>query len=427
MIDRAEIKVRAGKGGNGAISFRHEKFVPFGGPDGGDGGKGGDVIMVATRGISTLRRYSLKHFYAAENGGDGGGRKMHGKNGKHSVLEVPEGTMVLEKQKGAAYIQVADLTEHRMSEVVARGGSGGLGNTHFTSSTNQAPNISQRGEEGEEKDIVLELRLIADAGIVGYPNCGKSTLVASSSAARPKIGEYPFTTLEPVLGVVEVGEERFILAEIPGLIEGAHLGKGLGHEFLRHVARTRVLINMVDGASEKPEEDMARVNAELAMYDKALSSKLQLVVVNKIDLPSVRNKEAELRRSFGKVGIKPYFISASTGEGVGDLMADTKDLIEKEWSGQSEARMEEEGEKLFQPGERINRPRVCKEGDIFYINSSGLERIVEGGGSGTEAYWYVRRRLERQGINRVLKRKGIRPGDKIRCGSVEWEWREGGR
>ena len=381
--------------------------------------------MVAHHGVSTLRRYSIRHFYTAEKGGNGRGKKMHGKNGKDAVLEVPEGTLVMEKKEDGGYMRVADLTEHGMRKVVARGGDGGLGNTHFTSSTNQAPSIAQLGEEGEKKDVVLELRIIADAGIVGYPNCGKSTLVAASSAAKPKIGEYPFTTLEPVLGVVEMEEKRFILAEIPGLIEGAHLGKGLGHDFLRHVARTRVLINMVDGSSEYPEEDLARVNTELALYDESLARRPQLVVVNKIDLPSVRKREGELRRSFGEVGIRPYFVSASSGEGVRELMADAMQLIETEGSKGYEGDIEGEEEKVFHPGPPAGRPRVYQEEGTYYVESSGLERIVQRGGDGSEALWYVRRQLERQGINRVLKRRGIRPGDRVRCGSFEWEWTGG--
>ncbi|GAG33464.1 unnamed protein product, partial [marine sediment metagenome] len=248
MFDRAEIIVKAGDGGAGVVSFRREKFVPFGGPDGGDGGDGGDVIIMADSSITDLRAFRRKRVYRARHGQDGKGKKKHGKKGENLILTVPVGTVVLNKTQIGGDPFIADLEEAGQQLVVAGGGKGGLGNTHFASSTNQAPRIAQKGEAREEDSIILELRLIADIGIIGYPNVGKSTLLAVASAARPKIASYPFTTLEPVLGVAEVGQQSFVLAEIPGIIDGAHFGRGLGHEFLRHIMRTKLLIHLLDGS-----------------------------------------------------------------------------------------------------------------------------------------------------------------------------------
>ncbi len=241
MFDKAEIRVKAGDGGNGAIGFRREKYIPYGGPDGGNGGRGGNVSIRADDNVDSLRRYRQRRLHRAENGGAGAGAKKHGKDGVDLVISVPPGTIVTSEEDGIDVL-IADLNKVGEEAAVARGGRGGLGNTHYVSSTNQSPRIAQRGEAGEEKAIRLEMRLIADAGIIGYPNAGKSTLLAAASAARPKIASYPFTTLEPVLGVVDVGKQSFALAEIPGLIEGAHLGRGLGHVFLRHGIRTKMLI-----------------------------------------------------------------------------------------------------------------------------------------------------------------------------------------
>ena len=327
MFDRVEIKVKAGSGGNGIVSFRREKFVPFGGPDGGDGGDGGDVIIRADAGVNTLRIFRQKRFYMADNGREGEGKRKHGKKGKDLVVPVPVGTVVAHKTHIGGDVVIADLAEPGQQVVVAKGGKGGLGNAHFASATNQAPRIAQKGEAGEATSLILELRIIADVGIIGYPNTGKSTLLAAASAARPKIASYPFTTREPVLGAVERGSQLFVLAEIPGLIDGAHLGRGLGHDFLRHIERTRMLIHLIDGSSASPVDNMIKVNTELSLYDSALAQKPQLVVVNKIDLPEVRSRLAEIRAAFSQAGIKALFISAATGEGVAELMTDTEKML----------------------------------------------------------------------------------------------------
>jgi len=290
MFDRTEIRIKAGDGGNGIVSFRREKFVPFGGPDGGDGGDGGNVIIKADATVTSLRLFKQRRFYRAADGKDGKSKRQHGKKGENLILAVPEGTVILCKTQIGGDALIDDLEQLGQQIVVAKGGKGGLGNIHFASSTIQAPQIAQKGEVGEEKDIILELRLIADVGIIGYPNVGKSTLLAAASAAKPKIASYPFTTCEPVLGVVEVGRDNFVLAEIPGLIDGAHLGRGLGHDFLRHILRTKILIHLIDGSSASPVEDMIQVNTELSLFDSSLKQKPQLLAVNKIDLPQVRTR-----------------------------------------------------------------------------------------------------------------------------------------
>ena len=421
MYDRVAIRVRAGKGGDGVVSFRQEKFVPFGGPDGGDGGDGGDVIIKADGSVSSLWAFERRRFYKAANGESGKGKKKHGKKGKNLILTVPVGTVILSKTQVGGKALMADLEEAGQQVVIARGGKGGWGNARFVSATNQAPQIAQIGETGEENSVILELRLIADVGVMGYPNVGKSTLLAACSAAKPKIASYPFTTREPILGAVEVDQRSFVLAEIPGLIDGAHLGRGLGHDFLRHVGRTKILIHLVDGSSASPVEDMIQVNNELSLYDSALAKKPQLVVVNKIDLPQVRAKLAEIRDAFNVVGTSPLFISAATGEGVSELMAEAMEMV-------SQVTVERGGgekmvTKVFHPQPRVAGPSVHKEGDTFVVVVPELERLVaKSDVSSPEVQRQIRRQFTRLGVSKALDKAGVKPGDKVRCGSLEWEW-----
>lgn len=421
MFDKVEITVTAGMGGDGLVGFRREKFVPLGGPNGGDGGDGGDVIIRANNNITSLIDYQYRSVYKAGNGGNGGSQQKHGKNGKDLLLGVPVGVMVYSNTQLGDDAEIYDLTESGQQVVIAVGGRGGLGNTHFTSSTNQAPQIAQKGEIGEEKELILELKLIADVGIIGYPNAGKSSLLASASAAKPKIASYPFTTLEPILGLVEVGHKSFVLAEIPGLIAGAHLGRGLGHDFLRHVLRTQVLIHLVDGNSTSPAEDMVRVNTELELFDPALARKQQLVAINKIDLPDARAHMAELEEAFGEIGIKPLFVSAITGEGVPALIKETLEVLERvtaQRAVESEAPV-----KVFRPKPRGGNIKVLKEGDIFIVQAPSLERIVAGTNiRDPEARRQLNRYLSRPTIKNMLEKIGIKPGDKVRCGIMEWRW-----
>ena len=421
MFDKAEIIVKAGDGGNGAVSFRREKFVPFGGPDGGDGGDGGNVIIMADSSIADLRVFRRKRFYRARDGQHGKGKKQHGKKGDNLILAVPVGTLVLNKIQIGGDPLIADLEEAGQQVVVAGGGKGGLGNTHFASSTNQAPRIAEKGEAGEENSIILELRLIADVGIIGYPNVGKSTLLAAASAAKPKIASYPFTTLEPILGVAEVEQQSFVLAEIPGIVDGAHFGRGLGHEFLRHVMRTKLLIHLLDGSSMSPARNLTQVNAELGLFDSALAQKPQLVAVNKIDLPQVQARLAEIKAAFTSIGISPLFISAATGAGVPELMAETWKMLQ---SVAAEAGVGEGiPRKVFHPQPRRVVPKVHKEGDAFVVVAPALERIVERVDlTSPGMLQQLNKQLARLGVSKALEKAGAKPGDTVRCGKLEWKW-----
>jgi len=418
MFDEVEIIVRAGKGGDGAISFRREKHVPFGGPDGGDGGYGGDVVVVADAGVDDLRAFKRKRIFKAGDGMSGMGRKKYGKKGKESVISVPVGTLVKDIQRLEDGEIIADLEEEGQRVIVAKGGKGGLGNMHFASSTNQAPRIAEAGDEGQEKAISLEMRLIADVGIIGYPNVGKSTLLGMVSAANPKIANYPFTTLEPILGLVEVGNKSFIMAEIPGLVDDAHTGKGLGHEFLRHIARTKILIHLIDGCAVSLVDNMVRVNKELGLFAPALALKPQLVAINKIDLPEVQVRSTRIKGAFKSVGIDIMFVSAATGEGVTELIAEAAKML-----SETRETVKRTPLKVFRPEPRAEKVRISKEGDIFLVTAPELERIIartDMTAPGMKGQF--NRQLTRSGVRKALEKAGVGPGDKIRCGELEWEW-----
>jgi len=418
MYDKVTINVESGYGGNGAVSFRREKFVPFGGPDGGDGGNGGSVVVRADNSVDSLIGYRRKRIFKAKDGANAGGRKRHGKNGENLVLPVPAGTLV-NYSSGNDTAEV-DLVKAGDEAIVTRGGIGGLGNTHFATSVNQAPYIAQKGEAGQGSTVSMEMRLIADVGIIGYPNAGKSTLLTFASAAKPKIADYPFTTIEPVLGVVEIGIDRFIMAEVPGLIEGAHLGKGLGHEFLQHIHRTRILIHLISGTSESPVEDMVRVNQELNLYDATLSQKTQIVVINKIDIPEVHDKIKAIKNDFKDAGIKAHYISATTGEGVTELLTEAMNILKSETV---EITKQETGRKVFHPEPKDAAIKVEKKGGVYILHAPELERLVAGpGASPLELQGQMRRQLTRWGLVKELEKAGIKPGSKVRCGEIEWEW-----
>src|SRR3989442_10083569 len=304
MIDNVTITVRAGDGGAGSVGFRREKFVPRGGPDGGDGGDGGGIILLADRSVRTLKELGRKRVFQAESGRRGEGGKKHGRRGATLVLKVPLGTEIWRGGESGSRELIAELIEDGSSSVVARGGIGGWGNARFATSVQRAPRIAQRGQRGEEAFLVLELKLLADVGIVGLPNAGKSTLLRAISAARPKVADYPFTTLEPVLGVVESGLESFVMADVPGLIEGAHEGTGLGLDFLRHIERTRIVVHLVDGSRDDPLADLETVEAELREYGKELLRKDRVVVINKIDIPEVDARREGLLRLFEKRNVE---------------------------------------------------------------------------------------------------------------------------
>ena len=429
MYDKVEIRVKAGDGGDGAVSFRREAHVPRGGPDGGDGGDGGSVIIVADPSVTSLRLFKPDNLYEAKRGENGRGKKQHGKNGQELIIKVPVGTIALDRSRPNELALMADCEQPEQPVVLARGGKGGLGNTHYVSSTNQTPRIAQKGEDGLELSLTLELRLIADVGIIGFPNAGKSTLLTAVSAARPKIADYPFTTLEPVLGVVEVGLKRFVIAEIPGLIEGAHLGKGLGHDFLRHIVRTKILIHLIDGSSASPVEDMVGVNTELTLYDAALAKKPQIVVINKIDLPQVQERLTEIKADFKATstssgqaaGIPVLFVSAAMGEGVEPLIAEAAKLLSKVGSDAGATKVIQKT--IFHPQPRRASASVHKEGDVFVVISPELERLTgKGSGADPEVRRQLQRQLGRLGISRALEAAGVKAGDKVRCGQYEWEW-----
>ena len=420
MLDKVDIKVKAGDGGDGSVSMRREKFVPFGGPDGGDGGQGGDVIVRADPCVSTMTFFHNKRLYKAENAGTGQRQKMHGKNGEDLTLTVPLGTVVQVRDKHEDLVVLADLAEPGQQVVAARGGKGGRGNFHFATSTNQTPRLAEKGVAGEEKDIILELKLIADVGIIGYPNVGKSSLLGAATAANPKIADYAFTTLEPMLGMVETAKERFVLCEIPGLIEGAHMGKGLGHDFLRHAVRTRVLIHLLDGASPSPADDMIAVNNELSLFDASLSRKAQIVVINKIDLPEVKERKVEFKKMFKGAGIRVRFVSAATGEGVKELMDEVLALLEK--YPKSQKIQESPVPVLYPKGREINFSVEEQDGE-WVVHSPELERLVAGSEiRDPEVRRQLGNRISRPSIRHILERSGVKPGDKLRVGDFEWVW-----
>jgi GTP-binding protein len=422
VIDRAEIHVRGGDGGNGAVSFRREKYVPRGGPDGGDGGQGGDVIVRANIKASTLRDVRYRRRYLAEKGGSGAGARMHGRNGKDLIVVVPVGTQVGIQHSDGSLTLLADLERNGASVVAAHGGLGGRGNARFVSATNQVPHVAERGQRGQEADLVLDLKLISDVGIIGLPNAGKSTLLSTVSAARPKIADYPFTTLEPELGVVERSDSAFVMADIPGLIEGAHEGTGLGFDFLRHIERTLLLLHLLDGSALAPMEDFRLINRELEMFSSELAAKPQIVAVNKIDLPDARLAVPGLMAALSSQYEDVFAISAATGEGIQALLA----RIEQRLSESRRVQLESEPEELpvLRPEPRTGAT-VTREGDVYHVHGSRrLEAMAEMLElSDIEAWQVFQQRLQRLGVLAALRRAGVKDGDRVRFGRSEITWR----
>ena len=424
FFDEAKIYVKAGDGGNGVVAFRREAHVPRGGPSGGNGGRGADVYLVADPQVNTLIQFSHQVHFRAPNGEPGQGKNQTGAQGSELVIRVPVGTVAQDDESGET---LADLVRPGQRAQVGRGGRGGRGNNAFKSSTNQAPRIAENGEPGTEHWLRLELKLIADVGIVGMPNAGKSTLLARVSAARPKIADYPFTTLQPNLGVVVIDDRDIVLADIPGLIEGAHTGAGLGHAFLRHIERTRVLIHMLNGISPDPVGDYEAVNQELALFSPELADKAQVVVLNKMDLPDVRASWPGIATKLRALGADaPLAISAVTGEGVQDVLRRAADLLAEL--------------PVFFPGEGDQaadvapRPAVIVPEDksftitldsdnIWYVQGAYIEKIVKM----TKWEYYdavmrFQRIMEALGITEALTAKGVQPGDTVRIGEKELEW-----
>lgn len=432
LIDRAHIYVKAGDGGSGSMSFRREKFVPKGGPDGGDGGRGGDVSLRVKSNLTSLLQFQYNQKFVAENGGNGRKQNMHGKSGSTLYIDVPPGSLVWDEDTNEF---LADLTDEGETVVVCRGGKGGLGNTHFKTSIHQAPRIFELGEPGEQRSLRLELRLIADVGLIGLPNAGKSTLLAASSAAKPKIADYPFTTLEPNLGVVEIGGkggQTFVMADVPGLIEGAAAGAGLGHEFLRHVTRTKVLVHVVDASGglegRDPLGDFQTINDEIHAYSDELARKPMLLALNKIDLVEARENIDCLTNVARAHGQEVYPISGATGEGVQDLLnaigAALREL--KETEERTEKPQERRRYTLQEADERVFHITRKSESQ-FEVTGVAIERLTKMTNFELDdAVARYQRVLERSGISAELERQGIRRGGAVVIAGRELMWGEQG-
>jgi GTP-binding protein len=422
FLDQVKIWLHAGDGGAGASTFRREAHVPLGGPDGGDGGRGGSIHVRVDPGQTTLRDFQYRHHFRAAPGGRGTRARRHGKAGDDLVLDVPPGTAIFDDATGEL---LADLVATGQKALAARGGRGGLGNTHFATSTHQAPKHAQKGEPGEERWVRLELRLIADIGLVGLPNAGKSTLLAAVTAARPKIADYPFTTLEPNLGVMDLDasdERRPTIADVPGLIEGASSGAGLGHAFLRHVERTRVLVHVVDGSDRDPGWDFDVIREELRAHDPALLDKPMLVAFNKVDLPSAAEAWPAFRKARARDGLPVVAISAATGEGSGRFRAALAELLPS--AEELGAPPESAGVVVHRLDAAPDRISVSRDADGAYrVSGKRIERIAaQTDFEIEESTERFQRDLERSGADAELRRAGIEPGDTVRVGSVELEW-----
>jgi GTP-binding protein len=409
FFDQVKIHVEAGAGGDGCVSFRREKYVPLGGPNGGNGGPGGSVYLEADRHLNTLINFKGRRHFKAGRGGHGQGQNKQGHKGKDISLSVPPGTIIRDAETDEL---LADLRGAGDKVLVARGGRGGLGNAAFASPTNQAPRIAER--------LMLELKLLADVGIVGCPNAGKSTLLAAVSAARPKIADYPFTTLVPNLGMVSVDDRDFVMVDIPGLIEGAHQGAGLGHDFLRHVERTRMLVHLLDGASADPAQDFDSVNEELALFNPRLASKPQLVALNKMDLPQAQELWPSIEEEMARRGVPACCISAATGSGVRQMLYQVVQLLD---GLPEEPEVTPEGTAVFRPPEEEEGFTVSVEDGVFRVEGRQLERLVaRTDWRYDESVRRLHRALEGLGVTKALEEAGVQEGDTVFVGETELEW-----
>ncbi|NLG70473.1 MAG: GTPase ObgE [Chloroflexi bacterium] len=418
FIDEVEIYVRSGKGGDGAVHFRREKFVPRGGPDGGDGGKGGDVILEVVPTLNTLSSFRNKEKFIARDGAPGGKQNMTGRSADDLVIPVPPGTIVTDMDSGEV---IGDLTEPGQRLKVAAGGRGGRGNARFATSVHQVPRTAEKGAPGQERRLRLELRLIADVGIVGVPNAGKSTFLAAVTNAKPRVAPYPFTTLEPNLGVARLDDENsLVLADIPGLIEGAHMGVGLGHDFLRHIQRTRVLIHLLDGMAEDPLLDLAQINSELALFDPELAEKPQVVALNKIDLDDVQARWPEISAGLKEHGYEPLAISAVAGTNVRQVLYRALELLKT---------VPEKPRVVEAPVYRVetdpNEFTILREAGGWRVRGEAIERAA------SMTYWEhyqsvrrFQRILETIGVDEALRKAGVQNGDTVYIGDFELEWQD---
>lgn len=427
FIDEAQIYVQSGKGGDGVVHFRREKYVARGGPDGGDGGKGGDVILVVDEKLNTLSTFRHQNKFRAKDGQPGAKQKMTGRTGEDTLLAVPPGTIVYDDLDDV----LGDLVEPGQRLIVAHGGRGGRGNARFRTSVHRAPRLAERGEPGQEKELRLELKLIADVGIIGVPNAGKSTFLSVVTNAKPKIAPYPFTTLEPNLGVANLDlETSLILADIPGLIEGAHQGVGLGHDFLRHIQRTRVLIHLLDGMAEDPFLDFVQINSELALFDPALAEKPQIVAYNKMDLDDVQQRWPQISQQISehldrdelgvRVDGKPMAISAVTGHHVRELLYRVAQVLQE-----LPPEPKVESMPIYRVESDPNAFEIAPTTDGWRVSGEAIERAA------AMTYWQhfqsvrrFQRIMEALGIDAALREAGIEVGDTVHISDYELEWQE---
>ncbi|MBE5822424.1 MAG: GTPase ObgE [Clostridiales bacterium] len=425
FIDYAKVTISSGKGGDGASTFRREKYVAAGGPDGGDGGKGGDVYFEVDNDINTLVDFRYKRKFKAEDGKNGSGNNSYGKSGQDLVIKVPLGTIVKDAETNKV---VLDMSEFGQKELIIQGGRGGKGNSHFATSTRQAPNFSQKGEPGIEKEFILELKLLADVGLLGYPNVGKSTIISIMTEAKPRIADYHFTTLKPCLGVVKLDSGRsFVMADIPGIIEGASEGVGLGHQFLRHIERTRILLHVIDVSGSEgrdPIKDFETINDELVKYNEKLAKRKQIIVANKMDLLQDENKYEEFKTYMEKQGLEVFGVSAATNKGLKEVFNRVSTLLDEI--------PVEETEIVEKVVYRLETPEQSKwdivknaEDEGYVLCGPAIDKLLSKVNfEDNESMQYFQRMLYKMGIEDRLKQMGIEEGTVIKVGTWEFEYYE---
>lgn len=430
FVDKAKIYVKGGDGGDGLVAFRREKYVPEGGPAGGDGGRGGDVIFRVDEGLRTLMDFRYQRHFKAERGVKGRNKSQHGANAEHMIVRIPPGTVLIDDDTGEV---IADMTRHGQQVVVARGGRGGRGNTRFATANNTAPELAENGEEGQERYVLMELKVMADVGLVGFPSVGKSTLLSVVSAAQPKIGAYHFTTITPNLGVVDVGDGRsFVMADLPGLIEGASEGVGLGHEFLRHVERTRVIIHVVDMSGSEgrdPFEDWVMINDELKQYNASLLERPQIVAANKMDMPESEENLVSFRERIAEVrpDLEIMPISSLTKQGVQELLYRATDLLDSIPVAPVVEEVAEATErKVYKlEAEEDNTFTITRDNEAFVVSSPRIERMLKRMQLSThDAILKLARTLRHMGVDAELRKRGAVEGTIVRIGEFEFEFVE---
>ena len=421
FVDRVKIHVKGGNGGNGMVSFFRAKYITHGGPDGGDGGRGGDVIFVGDESMGTLMDFRYKRMFKAGNGQDGGKRNCFGKDGESVVIKVPVGTVIREAESGKI---MADITKHREEKILIHGGKGGKGNQHFATPTRQAPRYAEPGRVAKEYDVILELKLIADVGLIGFPNVGKSTLLSMVTNANPKIANYHFTTLAPNLGVVEGRYgDSFVLADIPGLVEGASEGVGLGHAFLRHVECTKVFIHVVDAAGvegDDPVENVRKINQELEAYNPELMKRPQVIAANKTDIPGSEENVERLKEAYEKEGFEVFPISAATNKGLDELLTKVAEILK---NYPEDIVFEEEYEEYDEVAVDQEPFTIEIEDEVYVVRGVGVEKMIGYTNIDTEkGFAFFQRYLKEKGIIEALEEKGIQEGDTVRIYDMEFEF-----